>query len=43
MFARFVPDEIKLDMELARDFDRDPRRQAIFAGSFKCAPSWIPS
>lgn len=32
MFARFVPDEIKLDMELVRDVDRDPRRQAIIRG-----------
>jgi EAL domain-containing protein (putative c-di-GMP-specific phosphodiesterase class I) len=29
MFARFVPDEIKLDMELVRGIDRDPRRRAI--------------
>jgi len=29
MFARFVPDEIKLDMELVRGVDRDVRRQAI--------------
>jgi EAL domain-containing protein (putative c-di-GMP-specific phosphodiesterase class I) len=29
MFARFVPDEVKLDMVLVRDIDRDPRRQAI--------------
>lgn len=29
MFARFVPDEIKLDMELVRNIDRDRRRQAI--------------
>jgi len=29
MFARFVPDEIKLDMDLVRGVDRDPRRQAI--------------
>ncbi len=29
MFARFVPDEIKLDMELVRGIDRDSRRRAI--------------
>ncbi len=29
MFARFVPDEIKLDMELIRDIDTNPRRRAI--------------
>lgn len=29
MFARFVPDEIKLDMELVRGIDQDRRRQAI--------------
>ena len=29
MFARFVPDEIKLDMELVRHIDWDRRRQAI--------------
>lgn len=29
MFARFVPDEIKLDMDLVRGIDRDVRRQAI--------------
>lgn len=29
MFARFSPDEIKLDMELVRGVDRDVRRQAI--------------
>jgi EAL domain-containing protein (putative c-di-GMP-specific phosphodiesterase class I) len=29
MFARFVPDEIKLDMELVRGIDKDRRRQAI--------------
>lgn len=29
MFARFVPDEIKLDMELVRGIDTDSRRQAI--------------
>jgi EAL domain-containing protein (putative c-di-GMP-specific phosphodiesterase class I) len=29
MFARFVPDEIKLDMELVRGIDGDRRRQAI--------------
>ena len=29
MFARFVPDEIKLDMELIRGIDRDARRRAI--------------
>lgn len=32
MLARFVPDEIKLDKELVRDVDRDPRRQAIIHG-----------
>jgi EAL domain-containing protein (putative c-di-GMP-specific phosphodiesterase class I) len=31
MFARFVPDEIKLDMELVRGIDADARRQAIVA------------
>jgi EAL domain-containing protein (putative c-di-GMP-specific phosphodiesterase class I) len=29
MFARFAPDEIKLDMELVRGVDSDKRRQAI--------------
>jgi EAL domain-containing protein (putative c-di-GMP-specific phosphodiesterase class I) len=29
MFARFAPDEIKLDMELVRGIDSDQRRQAI--------------
>jgi len=29
MFARFVPDEIKLDMELVRGIDGDARRRAI--------------
>jgi len=29
MFARFVPDEIKLDMELVRGIDQDRRRRAI--------------
>lgn len=29
MFARFVPDEIKLDMELIRGIDTDARRRAI--------------
>jgi EAL domain-containing protein (putative c-di-GMP-specific phosphodiesterase class I) len=29
MFARFRPDEIKLDMELVRGIDTDRRRQAI--------------
>ena len=29
MFARFLPDEIKLDMELVRNVDQDSRRQAI--------------
>lgn len=29
MFARFAPDEIKLDMELVRGIDHDRRRQAI--------------
>lgn len=32
LFARFVPDEIKLDMELIRGIDNDPRRQAIVRG-----------
>lgn len=32
MFARFTPDEIKLDMELVRGVDRDARRQAIIRG-----------
>jgi EAL domain-containing protein (putative c-di-GMP-specific phosphodiesterase class I) len=31
MFARFAPDEIKLDMELVRGIDSNPRRQAIVA------------
>jgi EAL domain-containing protein (putative c-di-GMP-specific phosphodiesterase class I) len=29
MFARFAPDEIKLDMDLVRGVDEDSRRQAI--------------
>lgn len=29
LFARFAPDEVKLDMELIRGIDRDSRRQAI--------------
>jgi EAL domain-containing protein (putative c-di-GMP-specific phosphodiesterase class I) len=29
MFARFVPDEIKLDMDLVRNIDSDARRRAI--------------
>jgi EAL domain-containing protein (putative c-di-GMP-specific phosphodiesterase class I) len=29
MFARFAPDEVKLDMELVRGIDSEPRRQAI--------------
>ena len=29
MFARFTPDEIKLDMELVRNIDSDARRRAI--------------
>jgi EAL domain-containing protein (putative c-di-GMP-specific phosphodiesterase class I) len=29
MFARFVPDEVKLDMVLVRGIDQDRRRQAI--------------
>ena len=29
MFARFVPDEVKLDMELVRNIDIDRRKQAI--------------
>ena len=29
MFARFLPDEIKLDMELVRGIDTDARRRAI--------------
>ncbi len=29
MFARFIPDEIKLDMQLVRGVDEDRRRQAI--------------
>lgn len=29
MFARFVPDEIKLDLELVRGIDTDARRRAI--------------
>lgn len=28
-FVRFRPDEVKLDMELVRDIDTDPRRRAI--------------
>ncbi len=28
-FVRFAPDEVKLDMELVRDIDTDPRRRAI--------------
>lgn len=32
MFARFAPDEIKLDMELVRGIDGDQRRQAIVRG-----------
>jgi len=32
MFARFSPDEIKLDMELVRGIDTDRRRQAIVRG-----------
>lgn len=32
MFARFLPDEIKLDMELVRGVDGDPRRKAIIRG-----------
>ncbi len=28
-FVRFHPDEVKLDMELVRDIDTDPRRRAI--------------
>ena len=28
-FARFAPDELKLDMELIRGIDTDPRRRAI--------------
>ncbi|MEW9854207.1 EAL domain-containing protein [Novosphingobium sp. M1R2S20] len=32
LFARFVPDEIKLDMALIRDIDRDRRRQSIVRG-----------
>lgn len=32
MFARFVPDEIKLDMELVRGIDHDRRRRAIVRG-----------
>ncbi|WP_205958461.1 EAL domain-containing protein [Qipengyuania sediminis] len=32
MFARFTPDEIKLDMELVRGIDGDPRRRAIVRG-----------
>jgi EAL domain-containing protein (putative c-di-GMP-specific phosphodiesterase class I) len=31
MFARFSPDEIKLDMELVRGVEADPRRQAIIS------------
>ncbi|WP_116089940.1 EAL domain-containing protein [Sphingomonas crusticola] len=29
LFARFTPDMVKLDMELVRDIDADPRRRAI--------------
>lgn len=29
LFARFAPDEVKLDLALVRDIDREPRRQAI--------------
>lgn len=29
LFARFAPDEVKLDMALIRGIDREPRRQAI--------------
>lgn len=29
LFAQFMPDIIKLDMELVRDIDSDPRRRAI--------------
>lgn len=32
MFARFVPDEVKLDMELVRGIDSDRRRQIIVGG-----------
>jgi EAL domain-containing protein (putative c-di-GMP-specific phosphodiesterase class I) len=32
MFARFVPDEVKLDMVLVRGIDQDRRRQAIVKG-----------
>jgi len=32
MFARFVPDEVKLDMVLVRGIDQDRRRQAIVRG-----------
>lgn len=35
MFARFVPDEIKLDMELVRGVDSDARRQAIIRAVVK--------
>ena len=31
-FMRFAPDEVKLDMELIRDIDADPRRRAIVRG-----------
>ncbi len=31
-FVRFAPDEVKLDMELVRDIDTDPRRRAIVRG-----------
>ena len=38
MFARFVPDEIKLDMELVRGIDQDRRRRAIVRAVVKmCA------
>jgi EAL domain-containing protein (putative c-di-GMP-specific phosphodiesterase class I) len=32
MFARFVPDEVKLDMGLVRNIDSDTRRRAIVRG-----------
>lgn len=32
MFARFAPDEVKIDMELVRGIDVDARRQAIVRG-----------
>lgn len=38
MFARFVPDEIKIDLDLVRGIDKDRRRQAIVrAVSHMCA------